>query len=193
MIDRGIHARESCFLRTNVIHAYPQEYIEFLIEFHGTRDYFECHEILEEYWLEQNRDGRWLALIQLAVAVYHERQKNYAGSSKLYRKVLRHLEHKSEDLGELSIDTDRLADQIEERLFIIKNGLPYHPMNLPIKDEVLLNECREAAGRRFLKWKKDDRHAGEDLIYRHRLRDRSEVIEARKSSLIQKQQGRQLQ
>jgi len=29
---------------------YPEPYLEYLIQFHAERDYFECHEILEEYW-----------------------------------------------------------------------------------------------------------------------------------------------
>ncbi|MEH7501602.1 DUF309 domain-containing protein, partial [Neobacillus drentensis] len=28
---------------------YPTEYIQFLAHFHGDRDYFECHELLEDY------------------------------------------------------------------------------------------------------------------------------------------------
>ena len=31
---------------------YPEAYIEYLMYFHGNRDYFECHEVLEEYWKE---------------------------------------------------------------------------------------------------------------------------------------------
>ncbi|WP_218197281.1 DUF309 domain-containing protein, partial [Pseudomonas sp. 2995-1] len=63
---------------------YPDAYIEYLIEFHGTRDYFECHEIMEEYW-KKNKEKHWHTLIQLAVAIYHERQHNYDGSLRLYR------------------------------------------------------------------------------------------------------------
>ena len=33
---------------------FPLKYIDFLVHFHGDRDYFECHEILEEL-LEGNR------------------------------------------------------------------------------------------------------------------------------------------
>jgi uncharacterized protein len=178
-------------LRTNVIHDYPSEYKEFLIHFHGTRDYFECHEILEEYWLEQNREIQWLALIQLAVAVYHERQENYAGSVKLYRRVLGHLQSEKTRFERLSIDVPRLNDQIEERLFLIKNRMPYYPMNLPVTDEKLLDECRETAENRRIVWNTDDRRAGKELVYRHRLRDRTEVIQARKTSLLEKQTKRQ--
>ncbi|WP_460291943.1 DUF309 domain-containing protein, partial [Bacillus cereus] len=37
---------------------YPTEYIQFLIHFHGDYDYFECHEILEEYWKTKPRGNR---------------------------------------------------------------------------------------------------------------------------------------
>ena len=58
---------------------FPQKYIEYLVHFHGDRDYFECHEILEEYWKKidnGNKESIWVGLIQLAVANYHHRRKN---------------------------------------------------------------------------------------------------------------------
>lgn len=36
---------------------YPAEYLEYLVYFHADRDYFECHEILEEYWKEQGMNN----------------------------------------------------------------------------------------------------------------------------------------
>ena len=33
-----------------IVGEYPEAFISYLIEFHATRDYFECHELLEEYW-----------------------------------------------------------------------------------------------------------------------------------------------
>lgn len=51
---------------------YPQAYIEYLEYYHGARDYFECHEVLEEYWKENPSSplsAAWVGLIQLAVAM----------------------------------------------------------------------------------------------------------------------------
>ena len=31
---------------------YPEAYTDYLCYFHGARDYFECHEVMEEYWKE---------------------------------------------------------------------------------------------------------------------------------------------
>ena len=49
--------------------AYPEAYIDFLVHFHGDRDWFECHERLEEYWKEHPDDPKsdtWVGLIQVA-------------------------------------------------------------------------------------------------------------------------------
>ncbi len=56
---------------------YAKAYIEYLAHFHGTRDYFECHEVLEEHWKAvdpKNRSSVWVLLIQIAVSMYHARQ-----------------------------------------------------------------------------------------------------------------------
>lgn len=54
---------------------YPKAYIEYLVHFHSDRDYFECHEILEEHWKQDGRNKGWLVLIQTAVAFYHYRDR----------------------------------------------------------------------------------------------------------------------
>ncbi|WP_313639078.1 DUF309 domain-containing protein, partial [Paenibacillus sp.] len=36
--------------------AYEPLYLEYLVYFNRDRDYFECHEVLEELWLAQKRD-----------------------------------------------------------------------------------------------------------------------------------------
>ncbi len=70
---------------------YPKAYVAFLHEFHTTRDYFECHEILEEFWKEDPPDQRkkyWVGLIQLAVALYHQRRGNGKGAKRLISNSL---------------------------------------------------------------------------------------------------------
>ena len=70
---------------------YPEDYLSFLVHFHGTRDYFECHEILEEYWKEtapKERDSHWVGLIQIAVALYHERRGNKQGATRTLTKAI---------------------------------------------------------------------------------------------------------
>src|SRR5690554_6208078 len=111
---------------------YPRAYIEFLIEFHGTRDYFECHEILEDFWKEEDCRPHWPALIQLAVAVYHERQHNEKGSLRLYKKVLNHLRKVPEPLEKLAIDVDRLKVIVKNRIRNVLERGSYEPLNIPL-------------------------------------------------------------
>ena len=86
--------------------AYPEAWLDYLFEFHATRDYFECHEILEEYWKsvpEGDPDrGVWVGLIQLAVALYHHRRGNRAGALKMYRGAAARL--RPEALDRLGLD-----------------------------------------------------------------------------------------
>lgn len=73
---------------------YPLAYIEYLAHFHGSRDYFECHELLEAHWkLEQNHERKviWHGLIQVAVASYHERRGNFAGAVKMMEQAVNRL------------------------------------------------------------------------------------------------------
>ncbi|QKS71037.1 DUF309 domain-containing protein [Paenalkalicoccus suaedae] len=171
---------------------YPRAYVEYLVHFHATRDYFECHEIMEEFWLEANKESKYLALIQLAVAVYHERQGNINGSLRLYRKVLSHMRTNRNLLEELGLNEDELEHDIKTRMKSVMYESPYEPMDLPLDEELELY-CQRIAKQQGLIWKMDDRKATDELIYKHRLRNRDDVIEARQMSLIQKQKQREQQ
>ena len=39
--------------------SYEPLYVAYLVYFNRDRDYFECHEVLEELWLERERDRRY--------------------------------------------------------------------------------------------------------------------------------------
>lgn len=57
---------------------YPPEYIEFLYHFHCDRDYFECHEILEELWKKilkkrENKSGSGSYKLPLAFIITGEK------------------------------------------------------------------------------------------------------------------------
>jgi uncharacterized protein len=57
------------------------------------RNFFECHEVLEEEWTPE-RDPRRLflqSLIHMAVGLYHSSRQNPVGASRQLRKGLRKL------------------------------------------------------------------------------------------------------
>jgi predicted metal-dependent hydrolase len=62
---------------------YERQYITFLYCFNVQRDYYECHDLLEDLWLEEGREPFYQGLLQVAVSCYHLANKNIAGARKL--------------------------------------------------------------------------------------------------------------
>lgn len=96
---------------------YPSAYIDYLVYFHGDRDYFECHEVLEEYWKEHPGDplsGIYVGLIQVAVALYHQRRGNRNGAVKMLKQAIRGLHNPL--VEQLGINGEQLQARLKQRL-----------------------------------------------------------------------------
>jgi hypothetical protein len=65
----------------------------FLIEYNMNKDYFECHEIMEEAWkknvLNKKRNCDYVVLLQIAVCLFHLRECNYSGAKQMYQYIIR--------------------------------------------------------------------------------------------------------
>ncbi|MBM7584408.1 putative metal-dependent hydrolase [Bacillus pakistanensis] len=165
---------------------YPDEYIQFLIHFHGDRDYFECHEVLEEYWKRVDRGNResiWVGLIQLAVALYHYRRGNIKGAYRTLTKSLAILSSKPKTLNQIGLDEKMVINQVKELRLSIEKELPYVSINLAIVDQDLINLCQNKCTENGYTWCNKSDLLNTDLINRHSLRDRTDVITARKKAL----------
>jgi hypothetical protein len=60
------------------------------IETFNNQQYWECHEELEEIWLEDRNDPArnvYWAIIQVAASMYHVREKNIQGAQGLINKA----------------------------------------------------------------------------------------------------------
>lgn len=118
---------------------YDDLYVAFLYYFNVKRDYFECHEVMEELWLEEGRNPLYQGLLQIAVGLYHFRNGNTSGSIKLFSQGIEKLERYPEhglgiDLGELvrrSKDYVRQLDRIDEAPFA------FYDLDITILDEQL--------------------------------------------------------
>ncbi|WP_063510424.1 DUF309 domain-containing protein [Paenibacillus gorillae] len=160
---------------------YPDAYLHYLMEYHATRDFFECHELLEEYWKEHPGDLRaevWVGLIQLAVGHYHLRRGNYNGARKIYANALHRLNPPA--LKGLGVDGDKLLHALSQRQekLMASELVGYEEMDFELIDPQLASEMQKRCQAAGLQWGKI---AGiEDaVIHRHKLRDRSDVIAAR--------------
>jgi len=150
---------------------YPKAYIDYLIEFHVTRDYFECHEILEEYWKEtQMKDKVWVGFIQIAVGLYHERRGNEKGAYKMIKSSLSILKNQKDKIKSLGIDAKKLEKILEKKLVSIQEKEKYHDLDLPITDEKLRMECLRICDERDKKWCNPSNMDDHFLLNKHSLR-----------------------
>ncbi|MCP3744866.1 MULTISPECIES: DUF309 domain-containing protein [Paenibacillus] len=89
--------------------SYEPLYVTYLVYFNRDRDYFECHEVLEELWLKLDRDPVYKGLLQVAVGLYHFRNGNYRGGHMMLDSAVHRLEHApSQALG---INMAKLVDE----------------------------------------------------------------------------------
>ncbi|MCP1494263.1 putative metal-dependent hydrolase [Peribacillus frigoritolerans] len=165
---------------------YAEDYLSFLVHFHGTRDYFECHEILEEYWKEtapKERDSHWVGLIQIAVALYHDRRGNKKGAARTLAKALANLHLKKAELLKLGLDPERLFKLLEDTLERMLSQKPYKSINLPISDQRLIEKCQSMCSQEGSIWGADSDMTNTSIVDKHLMRDRSDVISERARQL----------
>jgi predicted metal-dependent hydrolase len=124
---------------------YDRLYVEFLYYFNEARDYFECHEVMEELWMEEGRNHLYQGLLQVAVGLYHHYNGNVSGSIKLFTAALDKLSHYPSDA--LGIDLAKLVQ--DSRLYLEQLGQfeqrPFEPydLNIVIQDEQLVQLVEE--------------------------------------------------
>lgn len=175
------------------MNTYPNAYISYLVEFHASRDYFECHELLEEYWKEHPGDlyaDTWVGLIQLAVGLYHERRGNLRGALKML--VQAELRLSASPLEKLGLDKDSLLQQLISKIASLReeDGMAYADFNLRIIDDEVYALCMQACEARELIWGSPSPLDDESIIHRHTRRDRSDVIAARLEAYTLKKRER---
>ena len=91
---------------------YDAKFVHFIVLFNVDEDYFECHEVMEELWLEEGRSALYQGLLQAAVGLHHWRNDNYSGAVKLFVQAENKLSAYAEvsmglDLGQLRADMAR--------------------------------------------------------------------------------------
>jgi uncharacterized protein len=166
---------------------YPQPLIYYLVYFHSLRDYFECHEVLEEYWKEDGKNNEiWVGFIQLAVAMYHHRRKNYLGAEKQLRNAIGIFDQEKLQLDTLGFDTEEFSRVLKEKSIEIKQRLPYSSINLPIANHDVIQACTKTANNLGACWGEEILIISKEIIDKHKLRDRSAVIAERDKQLLKR-------
>lgn len=168
------------------MYKYPEPYVTYLVHFQVERDYFECHEVLEAYWKQTTGSAHsqiWHGLIQLAVALYHERRDNRKGAVKMLASSINKLA--DEPLHEIGIDKPIFIQRLKDRQRLLQNEIvsDYFDIDIPIADSHLLEVCEVACQKSGLEWGKRRTIIDEYLFNKHTLRDRSDVVRERAERL----------
>jgi uncharacterized protein len=98
--------------------------------------FFECHETLEEIWLEEHGEDRafYQGIIQIAAGYFKFQQEVPAGALKLWRSGL----EKIEPYGpvHLGVDLESLVEAVKENLHDLEAAqqkqTPCPPLAIPI-------------------------------------------------------------
>ncbi|WP_071460021.1 DUF309 domain-containing protein [Bacillus massilinigeriensis] len=174
---------------------YPDAYIQFLVHFHCDRDYFECHEVLEDFWKHTdpgNKDSHWVGLILLAVSCYHHRRGNFAGASRTLRKSTDIFHRSSEAIFQsIGINKVLMKQLMERRLAEIDASKPFHDFSIPLEDNSLLPTCKMMCTEMGGEWEGLSCFAKNQLIHKHLFRDRSEVIQERNLAIEKRKEKKQ--
>ena len=83
------------------------------IELFNEEKFYECHEIIEDLWLETNDEYKdfYKGVIQAAVALHHLKRGNLNGAQHLFRTSTRYLtKYKPHALG---LNVEKLIDDMK--------------------------------------------------------------------------------
>ncbi|WP_199614747.1 DUF309 domain-containing protein [Paenibacillus alkalitolerans] len=172
---------------------YPQAYVDYLVHFHGDRDYFECHELLEQYWKEHPNSVyrvTWVGLIQAAVGMYHYRRGNIPGAVKSLTNSLRNCD--KGHLRDLGIEAGLWLERLEgvRAKLQASPSASYQDIDIPLADAQLVERCERRCAELGFRWCGPSELDRDELVHRHTLRDRTDVIAERLKALELRSGGR---
>ncbi|SET88930.1 hypothetical protein SAMN05421676_11038 [Salinibacillus kushneri] len=152
---------------------YDDAYITYLAHFLGTRDYFECHEILEDRWKMEkplDRDSIWVAFIQLAVSLYHQRRGNDVGALRLIQKSKQkfYLHHMM--IAKFGLNKKELLQTLNLLEENIVNKKPYQSISLPFQDPHLIDLVKRKCGEWNCTFNSKSDLSNPYIVHKHILR-----------------------
>lgn len=119
---------------------YPGQYLQYIDKFNAG-EYYECHDLLEEIWMEDKSDKFLQGMLQLAVGLYHREYGNIKGARWMFgnaRKYLLRYEptHWGLDVGEVLryIDTcEGLLPDGDAIPYEVAKAMPFPSLRLHVR------------------------------------------------------------
>lgn len=152
-------------------------FIKYCTYFNGNQDYFECHEVLEEYWKEINGDKNHplVGYIQIASSLYHWRRGNFKGAYKLMKNAIQILQNNQMSIFFEHIDFLKLSFDCQNSISLIERQLPFQSFQIKTTNYHL----RELVQKEIENLPTMDKHY---LLHKHMLRDRSDILRLREQN-----------
>ena len=152
-------------------------FIDYCAYFNGNGDFFECHEVLEEYWKNiapGNKNHPLVGYVQLATGLYHWRRGNATGAFKILHKALTNFQVNKGHVFFNEIDYTKLLLQLTETLSHIQTGKSFQAFQLPLTPALQ----NLVTARIQLLPESNPNY----LLHKHMLRDRSHILAERQES-----------
>ncbi|GIP46953.1 hypothetical protein J53TS2_05440 [Paenibacillus sp. J53TS2] len=127
--------------------SYEPLFVAYLVYFNRDRDYFECHEVLEELWLARGHDPLYKGLLQIAVGLFHARRGNLSGGRKMLLSALEQLSPYPEqslgiDLGKLLRETEAYIRELADEG---KRDFAFYDLTIRLLDSELVRMVEVAS------------------------------------------------
>ncbi|MCL1698125.1 DUF309 domain-containing protein [Lysinibacillus sp. BPa_S21] len=152
-------------------------FIDYCAFFNGNQDFFECHEVLEEYWkiiAPGDKKHPLVGYVQLATGFYHWRRDNDIGAARILEKALNNFQYNMGHIFFDEIDYEKLLTQLTDTLAAIQIGKSFQAFQLPLSP--ILEKLV------FARIQLLPASNANYLLHKHMLRDRSHILAERQES-----------
>nr|WP_153732181.1 DUF309 domain-containing protein [Sporosarcina obsidiansis] len=154
---------------------YHPLFLQFIVYFNDNQDYFECHEVLEEYWKMQNnfsKEHPLTGFILMATGLYHWRRGNVTGATRSLKKALLRFQQipVQYNVYKEEVNIDQIIEHVKKSLDYIQSDTCFTSFLLPISSS-LENESSKTKQSITLLPKNS-----ESVIHKHMQRDRSDIL-----------------
>lgn len=122
---------------------YPKQYYLFLQKF-NEGEYYECHDLLEEIWLEEKTNKFLQGLLQLSVGLYHLGYGNIKGARWMFANARQYLSRYAPVYWDL--DVERVIAYLDQCLAALppEDTIPYEQVASISVPYMKLSLIREA-------------------------------------------------
>ncbi|SOB94177.1 hypothetical protein SAMN05880501_101775 [Ureibacillus xyleni] len=154
-------------------------FVDFCTYYNGNQDYFECHEVLEEYWKEiapGDKNHPLVGYVQLATGMYHWRRNNRMGAMKILKKALNNFSINQSSPFFDYIHYNQLYNDCEKSIAAIEKGYDFTSFKIEIQNAelaALVQKNITELPTLPLNY----------LLNKHMLRDRSDILNERNKKL----------